>query len=92
MDDEGADDDERILALLDVLEFMIAAVECPGCRKQMVKALRQAIPAMLRNIPKLADELHAEALTESTHVHFRGFSILWAAGTLLLPKLAAARH
>jgi hypothetical protein len=23
------------------LEFTIAAVECPGCRKQMVKALRQ---------------------------------------------------
>ena len=69
MDDEGAGADERVLALLNVLEFTIAAVECAGCRKQMVKALRQAIPAMLRNIPKLAAELHAEAPTESTHVH-----------------------
>ena len=51
MDEEGAGADERVLALLNVLEFTIAAVECPGCRKQMVKALRQAIPAMLRSIP-----------------------------------------
>ena len=69
MDEEGAGADERVLALLNVLEFTIAAVECPGCRKQMVKALRQAIPAMLRNITKLAAELHPEAPTESTHVH-----------------------
>ena len=28
------------------LVFAIAAVECPGCRKQIIKALRQAIPNM----------------------------------------------
>jgi hypothetical protein len=69
MDEEGAGADERLLALLNVLEFTIAAVECPGCRKQMVKALRQAIAAMLRNIPTLAAELRAEDDEAPTHVH-----------------------
>ena len=69
MDEEGAGADERVLALLNVLEFTIAAVECPSCRKQMVKALRQAIPAMLRNIPTLAAKLHAEDDEAPTHVH-----------------------
>jgi hypothetical protein len=40
-----------VLALLSVLEFTIAVVECPGCQNHMIKALRQAIPDLLRNIP-----------------------------------------
>jgi hypothetical protein len=51
LNDVGADDDERVLALLSVPEFTIAVVECPACQKQMIKALRQAIPDMLRNSP-----------------------------------------
>jgi hypothetical protein len=33
LNDVGAEDDERVLALLSVLEFTIAVVECPGCQK-----------------------------------------------------------
>ena len=69
MDGEAASDDERILALLNVLEYTIAALECPDCRRQMVNALRKAIPEMLRNIPKLAGDLHSEAPMGSTNVH-----------------------
>jgi len=35
----------------------------------MVNALRKAIPEMLRNIPKLAGDLHSEAPMGSTNVH-----------------------
>jgi hypothetical protein len=66
----GADNDERVLALLSVLEFTIAVVECRGCRKQMIKAPRRAIPEMLRNIPKLVAELATEDNEAPDHVHW----------------------
>lgn len=31
---DWGDDDERVLALLNVLEFTIAVAECPGCQNR----------------------------------------------------------
>jgi hypothetical protein len=44
-------------------------VECSGCRKQMINALRQAIPNMLHDMPKLVAELVTEGNEAPDHVH-----------------------
>jgi hypothetical protein len=41
----------------------------PWLPEQMIKALRQAIPEMLRNIPKLVAGLAAEDNEGPDHVH-----------------------
>jgi hypothetical protein len=41
----------------------------PWLPEQMIKALRQAIPDILRNMPKLVAELVAEDNEAPDHVH-----------------------